>query len=187
MRLARSFWWKAFVMLSAMVGFVAVYEVTIPDSKFSMLPLALERFLDPSAPPAPGARVPFSATAYCKGLVTSSGVAVQKGVIAADPTLLPVGSVIDFSVNDAKYDGIYTILDTGPEIHGHEVDVYMWSCYEALRFGRKSAHVTVLRLGWNPGATTPSLIDRIFRRSPPKEEAPSLPSRPLPVAPGGGQ
>jgi 3D (Asp-Asp-Asp) domain-containing protein len=187
MGLARSFRWKAFVTLLAVGGFVALYDVTIPDSKFSMLPLALERFFDPSAPPAPGARITFSATAYCKGLVTTSGVAVQKGVMAADPTLLPVGSVIDFSINDPKYDGIYTILDTGPEIHGREVDVYMWSCFDALKFGRKSSHVTVLRLGWNPAATTPSLIDRIFRRSPPKEEDPSLPSRPLPVAPGAGQ
>jgi 3D (Asp-Asp-Asp) domain-containing protein len=162
----------------AVGGFVGLYEVTIPDSKFSMLPLAFEQFLDPSAPPAPGARVAFSSTAYCKGLVTSSGVAAQKGVMAADPTLLPVGSVIDFSVNDAKYDGIYTILDTGLEIQGREVDIYMWSCYEALRFGRRSSHVTVLRLGWNPAATTPSLIDRIFRR--PETPAP-LPSRPLPI------
>jgi hypothetical protein len=60
----------------------------------------------------------------------------------------------------------------------------MWSCFEALRFGRKSSHVTVLRLGWNPAATTPTLIDRIFRRPEHKEP---LPSRPLPVAPGGEQ
>ena len=92
--------------------------------------------------------------------------------------------MIDFSANDPNYDGIYTILDTGPEIQGREVDVYMWSCNEALRFGRRSAHVTVLRLGWNPAATTPSLMDRIFRRAEPN--AP-LPSRPLPVAPGSGQ
>ena len=180
MRLSQSLPWKIFITLVAVGGFVWLYEVTIPDSKYSMLPLALERFLDPSAAPAPGARVTFSATAYCKGLVTSSGVAVQKGVMAADPSLLPVGSVIDFSVNDAKYDGIYTILDTGPEIHGREVDVYMWSCFEALKFGRKTAHVTVLRLGWNPAATTPSLIDRIFRRT---EDKQPLPSRPLPVVP----
>jgi 3D (Asp-Asp-Asp) domain-containing protein len=180
MRLSQSLPWKIVITLVAVGGFVWLYEVTIPDSKFSMLPLALERFLDPSAPPVPGARVTFSATAYCKGLVTTSGVAVQKGVMAADPSLLPVGSVIDFSVNDPRYDGIYTILDTGPEIHGHEVDVYMWSCFEALKFGRKTAHVTVLRLGWNPAATTPSLIDRIFRRT---DDKPPLPSRPLPVAP----
>jgi 3D (Asp-Asp-Asp) domain-containing protein len=184
MRLSTSFWGKAFVTVVAAAAFVWLYEVTIPDSKFSMLPLALERFLDPTAPPVPGARVTFSATAYCKGLVTSSGVAVQKGVMAADPTLLPVGSVIDFNVEDPKYDGIYTILDTGPEIHGREVDVYMWSCFEALRFGRRPAHVTVLRLGWNPAATTPSLVDRIFRRAEPSTP---LPARPLPVAPSDGK
>ena len=79
MRLARSFWWKAFVTLLAAGAFVSLYEVTILDSKFSMLPLALERFFDPSAPPAPGARLAFSATAYCKG-ATTSGVAAQNGV-----------------------------------------------------------------------------------------------------------
>jgi 3D (Asp-Asp-Asp) domain-containing protein len=177
-RLARSVWGKVIVTAFAVGGFVGLYEVTIPDSKFSMLPLAFEGMMDPSAPPVPGARVAFSATAYCKGLVTSSGVAVQKGVIAADPALLPVGSVIDFSVEDPTYDGIYTILDTGPEIQGREVDIYMWSCFEALRFGRRSAHITVLRLGWNPAATTRSLVDRIFRR--PEPQAP-LPSRPLPL------
>jgi 3D (Asp-Asp-Asp) domain-containing protein len=183
MRLARSLRWKAFITLLAIGGFVWLYEETIPDSKYSMLPLALERFQDPSAPPVPGARVTFSATAYCKGLVTSSGVAVQKGVMAADPALLPVGSVIDFDVDDQKYDGIYTILDTGPEIHGREVDIYMWSCFDALKFGRRTAHITVLRLGWNPAATTPSLIDRIFKRAEQKEP---LPSRPLPVEPAQG-
>src|SRR3954463_13482512 len=99
MGLARSFWWKALVPLLAIGGFVGLYEVTIPDSKFSMLPLALAQFLDPSGPAVPGARAAFSATAYCKGLVTTSGVAAQKGVMAADPTLLPVGSVVDFSIN----------------------------------------------------------------------------------------
>jgi 3D (Asp-Asp-Asp) domain-containing protein len=180
MRLARSFWAKALVTVTAAAAFVWLYEVTIPDSKFSMLPLSFERWLDPSASPTPGARVAFSATAYCKGLVTSAGVAVQRGVAAADPSILPLGSVIDLNMNDAKYDGIYTVLDTGPEIKGREVDVYMWSCYEALAFGRRPVHVTVLRRGWNPRATTPRLVDRILRRP---EPAAPLPSRPLPIAP----
>ena len=182
MGLARSFGAKAFVTVIAASAFVWLYEVTIPDSKFSMLPLSFERWLDPSAAPAPGARVAFSATAYCKGLVTNSGVAVQTGVVAADPAILPIGSVIDLNLDADKYDGIYTILDTGPEIKGRELDVYMWSCYEALAFGRRPAHVTVLRLGWNPSATTPRLVDRILRRPEPK---PPLPSRPLPIAPEG--
>jgi len=182
MRLSQSFWWKALVTIVAATAFAAFYEVTIPDSKFSMLPLSFERWLDPSASPTPGARVAFSATAYCKGMVTSSGVAAQRGVVAADPAILPVGSVIDMNMDDDKYDGIYTILDTGPEIKGREVDLYMWSCYEALAFGRRSAHVTVLRLGWNPRATTTSLVDRLLRRA--ESKAP-LPSRPLPIDPLG--
>lgn len=181
MIISGSFWAKAFVTVVAACTFAALFEVTTLDSRYAARPATRH---EANALPLPGERVAFSATAYCKGLVTTSGVAVQKGVMAADPTLLPVGSVIDFSVNDPKYDGIYSILDTGPEIHGREVDVYMWSCYEALRFGRKSAHVTVLRLGWNPAATTPSLIDRIFRR-PEDKGTGFLPSRPLPVAPGG--
>jgi 3D (Asp-Asp-Asp) domain-containing protein len=33
------------------------------------------------------------------------------------------------------YQGIYTVLDTGPEIRGREIDVYMWNCTEAKAFG----------------------------------------------------
>ena len=83
--------------------------------------------------PTPGARLAFSATAYCKGITTSSGVAAQNGVAAADPELLPVGSVIEVDSTPHRYSGIYTILDTGPTVQGREVDVYMWNCDEALR------------------------------------------------------
>ena len=40
MGLARSFWAKALVTVTAASAFVWLYEVTIPDSKFSMLPLS---------------------------------------------------------------------------------------------------------------------------------------------------
>ena len=164
----------------AIGGFVWLYEETIPDSKISMLPIGFNAPLDPTTSLAPGVRQAFSATAYCKGLVTKSGVAAQAGVVAADPSLLPMGSVIDVQVGDDKYNGIYTVLDTGPEVQGRDVDLYMWSCHEALRFGRRTARVTVLRLGWNPRATTPSFINRLLRR---QEAPPVLPSRPLPLEP----
>jgi hypothetical protein len=69
-------------------------------------------------------------------------------------------------------------MDTGPAVQGRQVDVYMWSCNEALQFGRRPIHLTVLRLGWNPRATTPSFLERFFKRPAP----PPLPSRPLPLA-----
>lgn len=183
--LARSSLRKAFVTLLAIAGFVWLYEVTIPDSRFSMLPFDLG--VDPNGTPTPGGRVVFTATAYCKGLVTSSGVAVQSGIVASDPSLLPVGSVIRLDMNDRKYDGIYTVLDTGPAIQGREVDVYMWSCNDALAFGSRKALLTVMRLGWNPQATTPSLINRFLHRPMPPAAPEVLPSRPLPIieTPGG--
>src|SRR3954470_14162631 len=177
MLLARSLRLKAFVTAVAATGFVWVYEATILDSKFAIIPLTLEQTLTPEGAPVPGVRQFFSATAYCKGLVTSSGVAVQRGVVAADPMLLPVGSVVNVDARDEKYTGIYTVLDTGPAVQGREIDIYMWSCNEALQFGRRPVHLNVLRLGWNPRATTPSLLERMFKHP----EPPPLPSRPLPL------
>jgi 3D (Asp-Asp-Asp) domain-containing protein len=178
MLLARSLWRKGLITLLAIAGFVWLYEVTIPDSRFSMLPLGFELGLNANAAPTPGGRVTFTSTAYCKGMVTSSGVAVQSGIVASDPSLLPVGSVINLDINDDKYDGVYTVLDTGPAVQGREVDIYMWSCNEALAYGRRPARLTVMRLGWNPRATTPSLINRFLHRP----ETPAvLPSRPLPI------
>ena len=94
--------------------------------------------------------------------------------------LLPVGSVIDVAAQNPKYSGIYTIMDTGPAVKGRLVDIYMWSCHEALDFGRMPIELTVLRLGWHPNATAPSFFERIFKR-PPQTPA-LLPSRPLPQA-----
>jgi hypothetical protein len=61
------------------------------------------------------------------------------------------------------------VLDTGPAIQGRKIDLYMWSCHEALAFGRKPVRLTVLRLGWNPRATAPGFLDRLFRRPAPPE------------------
>ncbi len=170
------FWRKTIVTAIAAIGFVSLYEVTALDSKYVA---RLATLHETAALPIPGSRLAFSATAYCKGLVTASGVAVQSGVAAADPELLPVGSVIEIGSLPQKYNGIYTVMDTGPAVQGRQLDLYMWSCNEALQFGRKPIHLTVLRLGWNPRATTPGFLDRIFKRP---SEPELLPARPLPQA-----
>jgi 3D (Asp-Asp-Asp) domain-containing protein len=173
------FWRRTIVTAVAAVGFVSYYEVTALDSKYAA---RLGTQHEIGALPLPGSRLAFSATAYCKGIVTASGVAAQSGIAAADPELLPVGSVIEVDSLPQKYNGIYTVMDTGPAVQGRQVDVYMWSCNEALLFGRRPIHLTVLRLGWNPRATTPSFLDRFFKHP----ETEPLPARPLPqdVPPG---
>jgi len=157
----------------AVVGFVSLYEATVLDSKYAA---RLATMRETTALPAPGSRLAYSATAYCKGITTTSGVAVQSGIAAADPELLPVGSVIDVDGLPQKYDGVYSVLDTGPAVQGRQLDIYMWSCNEALAFGRRPIHITVLRLGWSPRATTPGFLERFFKKPEPQP----LPSRPIP-------
>jgi 3D (Asp-Asp-Asp) domain-containing protein len=171
---------KVLVTAVAAGAFVSLYEVTILDSKYAMRETASPDGAPQS--PVPGERLMFAATAYCKGIVTTSGVAAQSGVAAADPAVLPVGSVIQMDSSDGSHDGIYTVLDTGPAVQGRQIDLYIWNCYEALKFGRQAVHLTVLRLGWNPRAVTPSFMDRLFKRGP-APVPPTLPSRPLPQAP----
>jgi 3D (Asp-Asp-Asp) domain-containing protein len=172
-------WRKAVVTAVAVGGFMSLYEVTTLDSRYAARQAVLRETV---ALPSPGARLAFSATAYCKGATTTSGVTPQSGVAAADPTLLPVGTVVEIDGLPKTYNGIYTVMDTGPAVQGRELDLYMWSCNDALKFGRQSVHITVLRLGWNPHETMPSFIDRIFRRptAQTRTEPSPAPPRPLP-------
>ncbi len=179
--ISRSTWRSLLATLVAVVGFVSLYEATTIDSvwPWSAKPV------DPTQP-VPGARVQFTATAYCKGSTTASGVEVRTGIAAADKSLLPVGSVVTVTTDSARYNGVYTVMDTGPEVQGRELDLYIWSCKEALKFGRKSVQVEVLRLGWNPSASTPRLIDRLFRR-PPRQAAIAPPANAIPPASRQGE
>jgi 3D (Asp-Asp-Asp) domain-containing protein len=170
--IARSTGRKIFATAIVSLGFVFVYETTIRDSRYAARQAMTS---NAAGSPLPGTRLLFHATAYCKGTTTASGVNVHTGIAAADPGLLPVGSVISVNTGDAKYSGIYTIMDTGPAVQGRILDVYMWSCHEALAFGRKQVQVTVLRLGWNPRHSTPGIIDSLFRSRQVKKDAATAP------------
>jgi hypothetical protein len=77
-----------------------------------------------------------------------------------------------------RFDGIFTVMDTGPKVQGRHLDLYMWSCHEALQFGRRAINVTVLRLGWNPRSSRPGLVERLFRKG--EAEAAAAPEGPIP-------
>lgn len=143
--LSRSLGKKLIATALAAVAFVVIYEGVVMDSRNALIESASE-----TEDPSPGRSVRFQVTAYCKGTTTASGVKVRSGIAAADPKLLPPGSVIRIDGVPREYEGIYTVLDTGPAVQGRVLDIYMWSCYDALDFGRRRAAVTVLRLGWDP-------------------------------------
>src|SRR6187402_2535228 len=167
------------------VAFVLMYEAKVMDFRYIAMPGSAQGANPDDIPlTARANHLRFSATAYCKGTTTASGVNVRTGIAAADPDLLPVGSVIQVYKLGEKYNGIYTIMDTGPAVQGRQLDVYMWSCNEALQFGRREIAINVLRLGWNPKASTPTLIDRLFRQreiAQRAEEPKPLPSRPIEI------
>jgi 3D (Asp-Asp-Asp) domain-containing protein len=169
---------KILVTLIAVVSFAALYEVTVLDSRFA----ARQAESDLTAAPAPGARLRFTATGYCRGTTTASGVNVRSGIAAADPDLLPVGSVVQIDKLPERYNGIYTVMDTGPKVHGRHLDLYIWNCDEALELGRRQMSITVLRMGWNPQNSTPRLVERLFRQReavlPPRPVGPAAAAEP---------
>jgi 3D (Asp-Asp-Asp) domain-containing protein len=100
----------------------------------------------PQAPARAAAPLRFTATAYCLTGITASGVPVSKGVVAADPAVLPLGTVIRIA-GAASYNGTYRVLDTGARVRRRTVDLYIPDCGAARRFGRRSVQVTVIREG----------------------------------------
>lgn len=105
----------------------------------------------------PGEQARFTATAYCDAGITKSGVRARRGIVAADPEHLPVGSVVRVrDVGHPRYEGIYSVMDTGGLVRGRRIDLYIPDCDEAKEFGlRKRVLVRVLRLGWSPQASMP--------------------------------
>jgi len=179
--ISRSLGRKLTATAAVAVTFVLMYETKVMD--FHHIPLpgqAAEASADDL--PVAARHLRFTATAYCKGTTTASGVNVRTGIAAADPELLPVGSVIQVYRLGERYNGIYTIMDTGPAVQGRHIDIYMWSCNEALSLGRRDIGINVLRLGWNPKASTPTLIERLFRQ---REAAMVTDTGPLPSRPIG--
>jgi len=91
---------------------------------------------------AGASRGSFTATAYCLKGRTAMGHGVRRGLIAADPRVLRLGSRINLGAG--TYSGQYLVSDTGGRIKGRRLDIWMASCSEARRFGRRTVSVGVL-------------------------------------------
>ncbi|MCU1383808.1 MAG: yocH [Acidobacteria bacterium] len=91
------------------------------------------------------------ATAYCNRGETKSGVRAQRGVAAADLRRLPIGTRLRVVAPGKPYAGEYTVLDSGSEIKGRDLDIFMPSCRSAKRFGKRPVQVRILTTGSNRG------------------------------------
>lgn len=88
----------------------------------------------------------FQATAYCVTGITKSGIHVAPGHVAADPKVIPLGSMI--YVDSPLMGGIYQVLDTGELVKGQIIDIFIPSYERCLEFGRRMVKVKVLRYGF---------------------------------------
>ena len=122
-----------------------------PAIQFKMTPIELKLdsrpFADPTLELSEAAKN-FQATAYALQGRTRSGAYTRRGVIAADPRVIPLGSVVQ--IKTPGYSGLYTVHDTGKRIKGNVIDVWVGSPKEARFFGRRQIKLHVLRLGPKP-------------------------------------
>jgi 3D (Asp-Asp-Asp) domain-containing protein len=145
------------------VGPESTSPIALPDTMRTIREAAepTEKAAGPSAPD--GSTLPsgtvdppmiaktFFATAYCLKGQTAAGVPARLGVIAADPNILPLGSVV--RIYAGIYSGIYSVLDTGGAIRGQRIDLFFPTRAEAMRFGSRRIKVEILRRGWDPVPT----------------------------------
>ena len=115
------------------------------DGKFDSeaTPVTLSPRVEEAKPLVPA--TPYVATAYSLRGRTASGRMVSRGLIAADPRILPLGSRVRLEV--PGYHGEYLVADTGGLIKGKRIDIWTPSSREAMRFGRRTVKLTVLSFG----------------------------------------
>lgn len=76
---------------------------------------------------------------------SATGVPLQKGVIAVDPSVIPLGSRVYVEAIDGSWSYGYAVAaDTGGAIKGNRVDLLYDTKSECYEFGRRSCRVYVL-------------------------------------------
>jgi 3D (Asp-Asp-Asp) domain-containing protein len=95
----------------------------------------------------------YMATAYSLRGRTSSGRPVSRGLIAADPSVLPLGTRVRLEAG--PFSGEYVVGDTGGSVRGRRIDIWTPTPNEALRFGRRVVKLTVLSFGGKRAKSNP--------------------------------
>ena len=114
----------------------------------------------------------YSATAYSLHGRTASGKPVARGLIAADPRILPIGTRV--RVEAGAWSGEYVVADTGGAVRGRRIDIWTPTSGEAMRFGRRAVKLTILEVG-GKRAGTASIRPRLASpvNASPSTEAPA--------------
>jgi 3D (Asp-Asp-Asp) domain-containing protein len=92
-----------------------------------------------SGPLQKGQTLTVSATNYCLKGSTASGLPVGPGIMASDPSVIPLGT----RVSVPGY-GNAVAADTGSAVKGLTIDLWVASCAKAAVYGRQTLTITIL-------------------------------------------
>lgn len=77
--------------------------------------------------------------------ITATGARATKGIVAVDPSVIPLGTRLYIESADGSYVyGTCVAADTGGAIKGNRIDLCFDTRGEAIRFGRKPVKVYIL-------------------------------------------
>jgi len=87
-----------------------------------------------------------TATAYgTLSGITATGKAIDFGMIAVDPRVIPLGTKVYLTGSTYGDMGVHSAEDTGGSIKGNKIDVYLGDDYNTLmQFGRRTMRIYIL-------------------------------------------
>lgn len=100
---------------------------------------SVHKYQTPPGDTSRSREITVKAHAYCINGMTSRGVATRTGVIAVDPRVIPYGSKIYVP----GY-GWGTALDTGGDIVGNTIDIWMPTRGQCMNWGTKIVKIKVV-------------------------------------------
>jgi peptidoglycan DL-endopeptidase CwlO len=92
----------------------------------------------PGPPPKSGSKVTVSSTGYCLRGTTATGIPVGWGVIAVDPSFIPLGTRMFVP---GYGEGV--AADTGSAVKGAIIDLWFPTCARALQWGWRTVTITL--------------------------------------------
>lgn len=77
--------------------------------------------------------------------ITATGAVAQKGIVAVDPSVIPLGTKLYIESADGRYVYGYAVAaDTGGAIKGNRIDLCFNTNSEAINFGRRAVKAYVI-------------------------------------------
>jgi 3D (Asp-Asp-Asp) domain-containing protein/peptidoglycan hydrolase CwlO-like protein len=107
-------------------------------ARTALNPVSTTTPLDPTPPAGTGRTITVSATGYALGGTTATGVPVGWGVVAVDPTVIPLGTRMTIP---GYGEGV--AADTGSAVRGATIDLWFPTVAQALAWGRRTVTITI--------------------------------------------